>query len=149
LHEVSPLRKLAYFEHALVWPMAHREIFLQACGMVLKSERAGVLTMSSVEGDEWFGHKLERNSSNVNCDIHKAFMHVQYVSEEKCRLKMILNCNPHLSCIPQSLINFFLKNVIGHFVTLVQKKSQTMGDEYTQLQEEKKEFYDVVKEKMS
>lgn len=38
LTEVSHLRKLGYFRNNLPWPFAEREVFLQACGILLKED---------------------------------------------------------------------------------------------------------------
>lgn len=53
--EVSHLKKAAYFRFGLPWPFASREILVQACGLILKEERACCLTLSSIEGDSWLG----------------------------------------------------------------------------------------------
>jgi hypothetical protein len=50
---------------------------MQACGILIKEEDALVLTMNSIEGDTWFGKKIERNPENVTCDIHKAFIYAK------------------------------------------------------------------------
>jgi hypothetical protein len=42
---------------------------------MIKEENAAVLTMSSIEGDNWLGHTLKRNASYVTIDMHKAFIY--------------------------------------------------------------------------
>lgn len=56
--------------------------------------------MSSVIGDEWFGHKLERDTKCVTTDIHKAFIYAKALTKERCVIKMIINADPHLDYIP-------------------------------------------------
>jgi hypothetical protein len=85
----------------------------------LKEEKACVLTMSSVEGESWLGTKINRDKSLVTTEIHKAFIYVTAPEKNKCRLKMIINADPHIHYIPQKLINFGLKNVIGVFLKMI------------------------------
>jgi hypothetical protein len=55
LSEVSHMRKLAHFVTKLPWPLHSREVFVQACGIILKKENALVLSMSSPPGENWMG----------------------------------------------------------------------------------------------
>ena len=87
--------------------------------MALKDQRAGILTMSSVVGNEWLGRKFERDPKCVTTEIHKAFIYVKPLSENSCLLKMIINADPHLDYIPQKIINWGLKNVIGVFLRTI------------------------------
>ena len=52
--------------------------------------------------------------------------------------------DPHLDMIPQSLINFIMKNVIGVILKFIQKKGQKLPQVYHDLMAEKKDFYDEV-----
>lgn len=113
---VSHLRKLAYFRMGLLWPMSDREMFLQACGIALKKEKACILTLSSFKGDDWFGTKLQRNPKYVENDIHKAFIYAKAIDQNRCVIRKIVNADPHLDLIPQKLINWGIKNVIGIFL---------------------------------
>ena len=140
--EVSHLRKLAYFRLALPWPFSNREIFLQAAGVVIQEENAAVLTMSSVEGGTWLGHKLKRNTNYVNADIHKAFIYAKMLENNQCQLKMIINADPHIEYIPQRLINWGLKNVIWVYIRYISSKAEKLPEEYKKLIEEKKDYYD-------
>lgn len=114
---------------------------------MLKEEQACVLTMSSAKGDNWLGTKLNRNPSYVTTDVHKAFIYAKPVGDDnkKCIMKMIMNADPHIDYIPQTLINWGLKNVIGVFIGFIQKKSENLSDTYKKLIEEKKEFYDKIR----
>lgn len=119
LGEVSHLRKLAYIRNNLPWPFTDREIFIQACGILLKEEKACILTLSSAEGDSWFGTPITRDPKCVTFDMHKAFMYTKAISPTECVLKMIVNADPHLDYIPQKLINWGMKNVIGVFISYI------------------------------
>ena len=57
-------------------------------------------------------------------------------------LKIIANADPKLRYIPNSLINFAMRNVCGVFLSLVERKSQNLTEEYLKLIEDKQEFYD-------
>ena len=149
LGEVSHLRKLAYLKNNLPWPFTDREIFIQACGIVLKEERACILTLSSAEGDSWFGTPIHRDPKCVTFDMHKAFIYTKAISPNECVLKMIVNADPHLDYIPQKLINFGMKNVIGVFLRYIQSRSEKLEPVYLKLMEEKQDFYDEVAKKVA
>jgi hypothetical protein len=91
---------MAYFKNNLPWPFNNREMYIQACGILLKERNQCILAMSSVEGDSWLGNKFSRNSDNVTTQVHKSFMCVEPISSTQCRLKMIINADPHLDYIP-------------------------------------------------
>ena len=56
MFEISHLRKMAYIKNNLPFPFSNREIFLSACGFLLKEKKACVLTMSSVKDNIWLGN---------------------------------------------------------------------------------------------
>lgn len=56
--------------------------------------------MSSIKGDEWFGHKMVRNPKDVELDFNKGFIYVQGIDKKSCRMKMIFNVDPHMDYIP-------------------------------------------------
>ena len=104
--------------------------------------------MSSVEGDQWFGIPIKRDPKCVTTDIHKAFIYAKALSDDQCVLKMIVNADPHLDYIPQKLINWGMKNVIGIFLTYIQSRSQHLAPEYLRLMEEKRDFYSEIERKI-
>ena len=98
--EVSHLRKLAYFLANLPWPFEKREVFLRACGVMLKEEKAAVLSMRSVEGDSWLGIPITRNDKFVKADIHRAFVYAKVLGDGRTLVKMVINGDPHMEYIP-------------------------------------------------
>ena len=119
VHEVSHLRKLARFEHKLWWPLANRETHVQACGVVLKDEKAGALTMSTVTDDSWFGYSIKQKAGNVVYDIHRAFLFIQLISPTECRIKSILSADPKIPLMPTRVVEWFMKRVVGFYLTFV------------------------------
>jgi hypothetical protein len=117
--------------------------------MVLKEENAGVLTMSSVHTPSWFGFdKYEHRKGTVEAHIHRSFLYCQYISPTESRVKVICNADPHVAFIPQRVINWALKHVIGLFLTLLQKRSVNLSKEYVALIKEKRAFYQTVRNKL-
>ncbi|TNV77941.1 hypothetical protein FGO68_gene8534 [Halteria grandinella] len=147
--DVSHLRKLAYFRVALPWPFEQRECYLQACGQILKEENAAVLSMCTVDEDSWLGVALKRNPKYVRVDVHRSFIYAQMLDPTHCTLKMVINGDPHITFIPQKLINFTLKNVIGVFIRQIGKKAQKLPQEYVDLIEQKSEYYEAIMRKIS
>ncbi|CDW81454.1 protein kinase domain protein [Stylonychia lemnae] len=145
---VSHLRKLAYLKQNFPFPMSAREVYLSACGIALEDQKACILTLSSVEKDSWFGTSIQRDPKCVYMDIHKAFIYAKALDKNTSVLKMIQNVDPHLDYIPQALINFGMKNLIGVFIGQIRKRCENLPEEYLKLMEEKKEFYDEIYRKV-
>lgn len=59
-----------------------------------------------------------------------------------------MNGDPHLDFIPQSLINWGVKNVAFVFLKMIKNRSEKLPDSNKKLIEEKKEFYDKVRERL-
>ena len=70
------------------------------CGVVLKEERAAVLSMCSVKGDSWLGIPLNRNDKNVTCDINRAFVYAQVLGEGRTFVRIVINSDPHMDYVP-------------------------------------------------
>ncbi len=105
--------------------------------------------MSSIFEDSWLGHKIQRDPKNVTTDIHKAFIYSKSLGDDKCLLKMVVNADPHLDYIPQRILNWGLKNVIGVWLHLIQKRAKNLPEKNLQMMQEKKEFYDELMRKIN
>lgn len=117
--------------------------------MILKDENAAVLSMSTVDGESWLGTPIQDNKDYVTVDIHRAFIYAKILEEDKCLMKMIVNADPHIDYIPQKLINWALKNIIGVFLNMIVKKAKNLPEENKKLMEEKKEYYDELRRRIS
>ena len=63
--------------------------------------------------------------------MHKAFIYSKSLGENKCLMKLVLNANPHLSeKIPQRLIDWGMRNVIGVVVNRVRARCENLPDVY-------------------
>lgn len=81
----------------------------------------------------------------MHLDIEKALIEAKVVSESKCRMKMVINIDPHIDYIPTSLFNKGLKNFFSVFLNFLVSKAENLPEEYIKLMEEKKEYYDELK----
>ena len=148
LGKVSNFRQCAEFHYKLPWPLHPRAMYIGACGIQLPEENACILTLSSISGQSWLGHPIQRDPQICAIDVHKAAFYAKSLGENRQLLKIIANAEPHLDYIPKRLINFGLRSVCGTFLSLLERKCQNLQQEYVALIEEKKEFYDEVRQKM-
>lgn len=105
--------------------------------------------MSTIEEDEWMGVTLKRHPKYVRADVHRSFIYAKILDDNRCLMKMVINGDPHIVCIPQKLINWALKNVIGVFVKYLGSKAKNLPEEYLKLIEEKEEYYSALMDKIS
>ena len=91
---------MAYFLLNLPWPFEKREAFLRACGVMLKEEKAAVISMCSVKSDHWLSVPIQRSKKFVTMDIHRAFVYAKVLDENRTQLKIVFNVDAHLKSIP-------------------------------------------------
>eukprot|EP00354_Favella_ehrenbergii_P003252 CAMPEP_0170459672 /NCGR_PEP_ID=MMETSP0123-20130129/6281_1 /TAXON_ID=182087 /ORGANISM="Favella ehrenbergii, Strain Fehren 1" /LENGTH=141 /DNA_ID=CAMNT_0010724333 /DNA_START=531 /DNA_END=957 /DNA_ORIENTATION=- len=114
----------------------------------------------SIAGGEWSDSDAEfdpigdmarvssaKHADQVYADLHRGAFMVQSIGPNTQVLKVIANADPKLNYIPQSLINFAMRNVCGVFLNLVESKARDLTDEYKQLIAEKADFYEQVRAK--
>jgi len=119
--EVSYLRKSLYFRYGVMWPFTSREIFMQGCGLVMKDEQACCMALSSVEGESWLGYPAVRDKKTVEIDIKKAFIIMNPIGTNLTKLRIIINLDPHIDYIPQRIMNYAMKNMLGVYLGYIQK----------------------------
>ena len=139
---------MAEFEVSMPWPMYHRACFVQACGMQIPEEDAWILTLSSVNGDQWMGHEIKRNPEMVYVAVNRCTFYFKRIDENTQLLQAISNADPQMTYIPATLINFGLKIGISAYLELLQTKSENLAPEYEALLEEKNEVYDEVRRQL-
>lgn len=105
--------------------------------------------MSTVSQDSWLGTPIALNKDFVKLDIHKALIKAKVLSESTCQIKIVMNADPHIDYIPQSLFNWGLKNIFGVFLKYLVSKAEKLPDEYKKLMEDKKEFYEELERRIA
>lgn len=128
--------------------MADREMFLEGSGVIMKEENAAALVMRTVEPefDKWANYEIKRGQGGlVTADINTGFIYLKKKAENQCEFKMVFDIDNHIDFIPQRLIDYSMKKIIGVFNSMIASRSEKLDKCYTKLWEEKKEFYDKVR----
>ena len=90
------------------------------------------------------GQQAKRNADVVFMEFHKAFMYAKYLEPDKCLLKMVMNIDPHMAYLPQTLLNWGMKNLASVYLKYIQSRAENLPEVYKVLMEQKKDFYDKV-----
>lgn len=59
-----------------------------------------------------------------------ACLGLEYLDDNKCRFRSLINVNPKLAIVPMALINWGTKQVIFEFLKILTKKSMGLENEY-------------------
>jgi len=74
------------------------------------------MALSSVDGNSWMGNRTERDKKLVEIDIKKAFVMMQPIGPNLTKLRIIANVDPHIDYIPQRIMNYAMKNMLGVYL---------------------------------
>ena len=101
LKSLTPFRKIMYIRNSLQWPFWHREIFVEAGAFVIPGKRALGLSMETYRENDWHGYQLQREPEKyVETHINRGFLFVEYINDECCLVKALINIDIHLEMIP-------------------------------------------------
>jgi hypothetical protein len=69
--------------------------------MIIKSENAAVISLSTIGGDSWLGIPLKRNPKKyIRFDMHRGFIYAKKLGENRSQIKLVVNGDPHIPIIP-------------------------------------------------
>jgi len=82
------------------WPFSNREWYIQVIGTCLTKEKAVIIVLKSIEGDEFMNRKVEKNESCVEIDVHYIGIKLEILEEEKIQVSFVMNIDPQMSNMP-------------------------------------------------
>ena len=141
----SPLRALFYQRYSPTWPISNREVFIEVSGFMLPHEEALAITMETVKGS-WFGTTLTRNNDAEELFFDRCFAYIKPLGPNKTLFRLILNVNPGLAYVPDTLIDWGIKTVSGTFINYLVDQCTHMPSVYGEYMAKHREQFEDLKE---
>lgn len=83
-----------YQKFSAPWPMKGREVFVEITGYMLPFEDAFVFSFDSVNDEDWFGTKINKNKKLVEMIFNKSFGYLKPIGPNQTLFKFIINSDP-------------------------------------------------------
>ena len=92
LKEQSILRQLIHLKVNIMTPFSNRDMVCEGTGVILEEQKAFCFVMKSDFSDSYFGQHVDQEcEGRVRMNMKHGFMHLQYVDENTCRFRVIMN----------------------------------------------------------
>ncbi len=92
-------------------------------GVVDEKRKAVVFTLKGIQESSYFGTPVPEPGKFVRLELNTACLGLEYINDNLCRFRSLINVNPKLPIIPMTLINWGTKQVIFEFLKILTKKS--------------------------
>jgi hypothetical protein len=128
----SPFRRLLQYRLKLPWPVSNRECVVSVCGIPVPSEQSVLIVLRSHHAPSYLGfHVPPPLKKEVRMDLSEGCVNITYLGPSRSRVTFIIRSDPHLTLLPQSLINYGTKKVMHHLMAAIrQKVLNYAGSEY-------------------
>jgi len=152
--DYSRFRKTVHCEIQIPWPFNDRDGVFHGYGTTLPEMKSVIVVIRSLNTEnkkEYLDCKLPepRKSSHVRVTLEYGCMFFRYIDENTCLFRAIFNADPHMTYIPQWLINFGLKTVVYMILGNVKDKSEKFeGTELEKRVKENKYLYDEIRKRL-
>lgn len=152
LGNITPFRLLIHAKVAMPVTIAKRDLVLKGFSYIDKDNKSILIPIKSVHGGMQNGIDIPKEHSKYKrVDLIFGFFHIKYINEKSFCITNCYNVDPRVSVIPWFIINTVVK-FINYYILIGLKKQIEGGKNkelYTKRIEERKEFYQMVKQKMS
>jgi hypothetical protein len=152
--DYSRFRKTVHCEIQIPWPFNDRDGVFHGYGTALPDMKSVIVVIRSLDTEKKKEHldctlPEPRKNSNVRVTLEYGCMFFRYIDENTCLFRAIFNADPHMTYIPQWLINFGLKTVVYMILEKVKKKSEKFeGTELEDKVKENKYLYDEIRRRL-
>eukprot|EP00831_Metopus_contortus_P027291 TRINITY_DN22980_c0_g1_i2.p2 TRINITY_DN22980_c0_g1~~TRINITY_DN22980_c0_g1_i2.p2 ORF type:complete len:134 (+),score=16.37 TRINITY_DN22980_c0_g1_i2:166-567(+) len=94
--------------------------------------------------------RYQRRVHGVILDVHCGLLYLKYINEFQTLFKGIFNVDPHMSVVPQWLINFAMKKVIFMLLGIIQEKCRGFpGSIYEERVKTDTHLYDEIRKRLN
>ena len=82
------------------WPLTNREQYLSTIGTCLTDEKAVVVVLKSINGDNYLGKSITKNAKCVETEVHFIGIKLEVIDDENIQISFLMNLDPKLKNIP-------------------------------------------------
>lgn len=152
--DYSRFRKTVHCEIDIPWPFNDRYGIFHGYGTTLPEMKSVIVVIRSLDTEnkkEYLDCTLPgpRKSSHVGVTLKYGCMFFRYIDESTCLFRAVFNADPHMTYIPQWLINFGMKTVVYMILGRVKEKSEKFaGTALEERVKNNKYLYDEVRKRL-
>lgn len=133
LHEQSPLKKLIHLKIDLFLPFKNRDLVTEGTGFLFEEEKAVAFIMKSDYSGSFFGTEFEEIcEKRVRMNLKDGFMFMEYIDENTCKFKVILNVDMKLGLGQGWVGKMVLNKVVKVWISKIVNSSENLkGTEFS------------------
>lgn len=129
VHEQSVLKKLIHLKIDLFMPFSNRDILSEGTGFLFKEEKAVCFIMRSEHGSTYYGQEIDEEcEGRVRMNLKHGFMHMQYIDENTCKFKVVINVDMKLSLAQGWVGKMVMNKVVKTWIYKIAQKSEKFKD---------------------
>ena len=146
-------RKTVHCEVSFPWPFNDRDGIMHGYGTTLPEQNAVIVVIRTLEnkGKTYLDCVMPepRNPKNVRLTVNCGCLYFRYINETTSLVRGIFNTDPHMSLVPQWLINFAIKKVIYALLGIIKKNSENFeGTVFDKRVKENTYLYDEIRRRL-
>ena len=151
----SRFRMTVQCELAIPWPFHDRDGVLHGYGATLPDQNAVIVVIRSLDTDNktiYLDCPLpkKRKEKHVRLTLNHGGMYFKYIDENTSLFRGIFNVNPHMSLIPQWLINYATRKVIFMLLNIIQNTCKNFkGTVFEARVKENSYLYDEIRKRLN
>jgi len=147
VEQSNRLNKIAYFVFSLPWPMTDRDMAVRAVTADLFEDGKVLIALENM-----YSHPKVPKTDLVHVDCLSGGLLVKPTGEDEVYFSMMYNIDPHLSKVPDWLVNWIMSFFASYVCDYLCKLAVNVGKQpdcpYQKLIDEKNQFYSHVKQRV-
>lgn len=121
---------------------------VSAVGIPIPENNSVLVILKSIETPTYFDIQIP-DTSAVRMTINIGCLNVNYISEFETQVSLIAKCDPKLSLIPQSLVNYGTKHGVYFFMEAIKKMcDEYAGSQHEELVKAQPEYYEEIRKRI-
>lgn len=126
--------------------MKKRESFTEISAFMIPQDGVLAFFIETVNSDTYFDvPTVIDKRSNVEFIYKKSMGYLKPLGPNKTQMKFLLNCNPQIDYIPNSMLEWGIKTISGAFLSFLANTFTTLPDKHRERLEMHKWKYDSVR----
>lgn len=145
---ITPFRKLLWYKFNIPWPASNRDMVINAYGIPIPDNKSIMLVLRGVETETFLGNPVpQTDRGDVRVTMKTGVINFMKLSETQTQLSFLSHADPHVSLVPESLMNFCTQTGIYMFIKSMEDKAKAFnGSIFEERVKSNPQFYDSISE---
>lgn len=110
-------------------PLSNRDMVCEGTGHILEEEKAVCFIMKSDKEKSYYGTDLESlDEGRVRMDLKEGFMYMQYIDENTCKFRVIINVDMKISLVQSWVGKMVMNKVVKTWIYKAAQQSENFKD---------------------